>query len=111
MLGVDALTDSAVTIKLLVRTLPLSQWTVKRELLRRIKNRFDELGIEIPYPHRTVYHRGLDGLPSTRVSEAADELTDQSGKGGGGCFQRQTDPPQSTKLHELDSEASLSNDQ
>jgi small conductance mechanosensitive channel len=28
-----------------------------RELRRRIKNRFDELGIEIPYPHRTVYWR------------------------------------------------------
>jgi small-conductance mechanosensitive channel len=33
---------------------------VKRELLRRIKNRFDKLGIEIPYPHRTVFHRDLN---------------------------------------------------
>lgn len=57
MLGVDALADSAVIIKLLVRTRPLKQWIVKRELLRRIKNRFDELGIEIPFPHRTVFHR------------------------------------------------------
>jgi small conductance mechanosensitive channel len=61
MLGVDALAESAVVIKLIVRTRPLKQWAVKRELLRRIKNRFDELGIELPFPHRTVYHRVADG--------------------------------------------------
>lgn len=57
MLGVDEFANSAVVIKFLIKTRPLKQWTVKRELLRRIKKRFDELGIEIPYPHRTIYHR------------------------------------------------------
>ncbi len=57
MLGVDELGDSAVTIKLMVKTRPLCQWKVKRELLRRIKRRFDELGIEIPFPQRVVTHR------------------------------------------------------
>ncbi|UCG17250.1 MAG: mechanosensitive ion channel [Phycisphaerales bacterium] len=61
ILGVDGLDDSAVIIKMIVKTRPLQQWTVKRELLRRIKNKFDELGIEIPFPHRTVYHRYEDG--------------------------------------------------
>jgi small-conductance mechanosensitive channel len=60
MLGVDAFADSAVIIKFVMRTRPLKQWNVKRELLRRIKNRFDELGIEIPFPHRTLYHHGLE---------------------------------------------------
>jgi small conductance mechanosensitive channel len=78
MLGVDAFTDSAVVIKLIVRTRPLSQWTVKRELLRRIKNRFDDLGIEIPFPHRTVYHRGLEPLLSTRLSNLAGKPTKES---------------------------------
>ncbi|MEX0818764.1 MAG: mechanosensitive ion channel domain-containing protein [Pirellulaceae bacterium] len=59
MLGVDAFGNSAVVIKFLIKTRPLKQWLVKRELLRRIKNRFDELGIEIPFPHRTIYHHGL----------------------------------------------------
>ncbi len=62
MLGVDALGDSAVVIKFFIKTRPLRQWLVKREMLRRIKSRFDELGIEIPFPHRTIYHRGLEGL-------------------------------------------------
>jgi small conductance mechanosensitive channel len=60
MLGVDKFDDSAVVIKFLLRTRPLQQWPVKREMLRRIKRRFDELGIEIPFPHRTVYHRQAD---------------------------------------------------
>ncbi len=57
MLGVDDLADSSVIIKFFLKTRPLQQWTVKREMLRRIKKRFDELGIEIPYPHQTVLHR------------------------------------------------------
>jgi small-conductance mechanosensitive channel len=60
MLGVDAFAQSAIVIKFLVRTKPLKQWMVKRELLRRIKNRFDELGIEIPFPHLTLYHRNSE---------------------------------------------------
>ncbi|RUL87571.1 mechanosensitive ion channel domain-containing protein [Tautonia sociabilis] len=61
MLGVDAFADSAVMIKFFIKTRPLQQWVVKRELLRRLKNRFDELGIEIPFPHRTVYHVHPEG--------------------------------------------------
>jgi small conductance mechanosensitive channel len=48
MLGVDELADSSVVLKFFLKTRPLQQWTVKREMLRRIKNKFDELGIEIP---------------------------------------------------------------
>lgn len=66
MLGVDSLADSGVTIKFLLKTRPLQQWPVKREMLRRIKNRFDELGIEIPFPHQTVYHHFPD-QPQTGV--------------------------------------------
>ena len=57
MLGVNELGDSCVAIRMLIKTKPLTQWRVKREMLRRTKRRFDELGIEIPFPHRTVYHR------------------------------------------------------
>ncbi len=57
MLGVDQLADSAVTIRFIMKTRPLQQWAVRRELLRRIKRKFDDLGIEIPFPHRTIYHR------------------------------------------------------
>jgi moderate conductance mechanosensitive channel len=45
MLGVDALADSTVVLKFFLKTRPLKQWDIKREFLRRIKKRFDELGI------------------------------------------------------------------
>jgi small conductance mechanosensitive channel len=53
--GVESLGDSAVIIRVLAKTLPLKQWDVARELRRRIKNRFDREGIEIPFPHTTMY--------------------------------------------------------
>lgn len=55
MFGVDDFADSQVTIKFRIKTLPIKQWEVMRELRRRLKNKFDELGIEIPFPHRTLY--------------------------------------------------------
>jgi moderate conductance mechanosensitive channel len=62
MLGLDAMADSAILIEFFIKTRPLQQWTVKREMLRRFKRRFGELGIEIPFPHRTVYvrHQGTE---------------------------------------------------
>ena len=53
--GVESLADSAVVIRVSAKTLPLKQWDVARELRRRIKNRFDHEGIEIPFPHTTMY--------------------------------------------------------
>lgn len=55
MLGVDQFTDSAVMIKCRIKTEPLKQWRVGREMNRRIKNTFDAKGIEIPFPHQTIY--------------------------------------------------------
>lgn len=59
--GVEAFGDSAITIRMMAKTLPLKQWDVARELRRRIKHRFDAEGIEIPYPQRTIWHRSADG--------------------------------------------------
>ncbi|MBI4265810.1 MAG: mechanosensitive ion channel family protein [Acidobacteria bacterium] len=55
VLGVDAFGDSQVTIKIRIKTVPLKQWEVGRELRRRIKKAFDAKGIEIPFPHLSVY--------------------------------------------------------
>jgi len=53
--GVDSLGDSAVIIKARIKTMPLKQWEVGREYLRLLKYRFDKEGIEIPFPHRSIY--------------------------------------------------------
>ena len=53
--GVDQFGDSAVVIKGRLRTKPIKQWDVGREYRRRLKYAFDEAGIEIPFPHRSIY--------------------------------------------------------
>jgi small conductance mechanosensitive channel len=54
IMGVDAFKDSAVIIKARIKTLPIKQWVVGREMNRRIKMRFEELGIEIPFPQQSI---------------------------------------------------------
>jgi small conductance mechanosensitive channel len=53
--GVEQWADSAVVIRCRIKTVALEQAGVRREFLRRLKRAFDEEGIEIPFPHRTVY--------------------------------------------------------
>jgi len=53
--GVERWENSAVVLRARIKVIPLEQWNVKREFLRRLKYAFDAAGIEIPYPHLTVY--------------------------------------------------------
>jgi small conductance mechanosensitive channel len=50
MQGVDDITESAVVVKFSIKTLPLQQWTVKREFLRRLKKKFDQMKVAFPPP-------------------------------------------------------------
>jgi len=70
VLGLDEFADSAIIIKARVKTLPIKQWRVGREFNRRLKIKFDEMNIEIPFPHMTLYMgEGKDGrAPSVRVA-------------------------------------------
>lgn len=55
VLGVNEFTERAVIVRCRIKTLPIQQWFVGREFNRRMKKRFDELGIQLPLPHRTIY--------------------------------------------------------
>lgn len=53
--GMNNLGDSAVEIRVRLKTRPMQQFAVKRAFLERMKRIFDERGIEIPFPHRTIW--------------------------------------------------------
>ncbi|PKO71325.1 MAG: mechanosensitive ion channel protein MscS [Betaproteobacteria bacterium HGW-Betaproteobacteria-14] len=55
IVGVENWADSAVILRCRFKVAPLEQWNVRREYLRRLKAAFDAAGIEIPFPHLTVY--------------------------------------------------------
>ena len=55
ILGLDQFSDSSIIIKARTKTKPIRQWAVGREFNRRLKRRFDEKDIEIPFPHVTLY--------------------------------------------------------
>ncbi len=66
ILGVDELGSSQVTIKIRIKTVPLQQWTVGRELRKRIKNAFDSTGIEIPFPQICVSFHPTTVIPNDK---------------------------------------------
>ena len=68
--GVEALTPDGVTVRVTLKTAPMEQWEVAREMRERVKARFDYEGIEIPLPQRVVWHRdqndpGVEQRPTT----------------------------------------------
>lgn len=70
VMGVEKLADSAVIVRARFKTDPGGRWAVNREFLRRVKQRFDAEGIEIPFPARKVVVEGPPGM-SAAVRDAA----------------------------------------
>ena len=71
--GVERWEDSAVVLRGRFKVAPLQQWNVRREYLRRLKRAFDDKGIEIPYPHLTIFA----GTPKSGVAPAFQLNRDQ----------------------------------
>jgi len=84
VVGVDDLAASQVTIKVRIKTVPIKQWRVGRELRRRIKKAFDVRGIEIPFPHLTLYF----GEPKQGVAPPAHVALDSFDHSRHGELQR-----------------------
>jgi small conductance mechanosensitive channel len=74
MWGVQNLNPNGVQLRLTIKTTPNEQFRISRALLQEIKARFDQEGIEIPFPQQTVWHRGAaapngDGRAAAAQSE------------------------------------------
>jgi small conductance mechanosensitive channel len=75
ILGLDQFANSAIIIKARTKTKPIKQWSVGREFNRRLKKRFDELDIEIPFPHVTLYMGQDKSGQAPPLNIAADPAT------------------------------------
>ena len=71
VLGVEALAADGITMRLIVRVEPGSQWTMQRAIREHLKEKFDAAGIEIPFPQRTVWMRA--DTAGASAPAAADE--------------------------------------
>ncbi len=73
ILGVNELGDSSVSIRVIAKTVPGQQWAVGRVFRQVVKRELDAAGIEIPYPQRTVWHRGLQGGTSPQLPGTSED--------------------------------------
>ena len=53
--GLDSFGDSAIVLRARIKTRPGEQWGVGRAFNAIVKEVFDARGIEIPFPHQTIY--------------------------------------------------------
>ncbi len=60
VLGVEALAADGVTLRATTKVVPASQWNLQRRMREHVKARFDDAGIEIPFPQRTLWMRRSD---------------------------------------------------
>lgn len=69
IVGVENWADSAVILRCRFKVAPLEQWNVRREFLRRLKKAYEARGIEIPFPHLTLYPGAAKdgGAPALQV--------------------------------------------
>jgi small conductance mechanosensitive channel len=62
ILGVDELDHSGIKIRALIKTPPLQQWSVGREFRYRVKQAFDQAGIQIGIPQQKLYFNRSQNL-------------------------------------------------
>ncbi|RWZ54793.1 mechanosensitive ion channel family protein [Halobacillus fulvus] len=57
LLGVQTLGASDVVMRIIAEVNPMEHWAIAREMRKEVKNRLDQVGIEIPFPRMVMYSR------------------------------------------------------
>lgn len=73
MFGVDHIRESGIWLRGRFKTVPLTQWMIRREFNRRIKIAFDKHGIRMPFPHQTIFF-GVDKQGQSRPVHVVQEM-------------------------------------
>ncbi len=89
VLGVDRFSEAAVEVKVRLKTMPIKQWVTGREFLRRVKQAFDQAGVEIPFQYRNV----------VIAQPALPEADDSAGGEGGTAPDGSPSPTQKPAPH------------
>ena len=76
IMGLDSFDDWAMKLKLRIKTVPVKQWEVGRELRRRIRKALAAAGVNVPYP--AISALGAEGAKGDGEREGG-------GDGGGGA--------------------------
>lgn len=79
--GVNKFADSAVEIKGRIKTKPIQQWSTGREFLRRVKHKFDENDVEIPFPHLSLYRGEVSSAFELEILEKLRNEQNDANKG------------------------------
>jgi len=77
--GVERWDPDAIVLRVVLKTAPLKQWGVAREMRELIKDRFDTLGIDIPLPQRVLHiqdDRGKARFAEDAPADADSGATD-----------------------------------
>lgn len=89
ILGVENFGDSAITLRVWIKTQPLKQWDVSREYRRRFKQALEDMDTTIPFPQRQVWLNAPDGLQVNlsgelhRIAENSNGKSSQNGHDNG----------------------------
>ena len=81
--AINSFGESSIDVRIVVQVKPGEQFEAERDLRRQLKQAFDDAGIEIPFPRRTLYMRQEDELPPRRAADpqaspAAEDDTEGS---------------------------------
>lgn len=77
-MGVERWDPDGVVMRVVLKTAPLQQWGVAREMRKRIKNKFDAEGVEIPFPQRVIWNRTEDRGDLEPDASTEDPAVDNS---------------------------------